>query len=296
MEYTTTDWAWPWWSTMVIMNVITFLAGVLLFKKSQNTNFSSYTKKMRILGLIFVSVALYRSVFVSSYYEQLAWFDSFANSSLLIRFFALFAELSFAGLFTLALLKVNKDLPGTPSSQQNIFIRFFLHNVPYFFFGCLFIAQFFATSGLVTKFEVLFAIEETLWGIAFLSIAPLAIAQLRRVLAISDASIKPQYALIKAFTIMTSVWCVGYGSYSVFYHLSIELWPDVIHNLQHSEIIFKTGFSAISDAATIVNQTRNFSDWGGIGFFIWHSGYFSLCVWMVLLLMNGPRLLNNKQT
>ena len=104
---------------------------------------------------------------MASYYEQLAWFDCFANSSLLIRFLAIFAEISFAGLFTLALMQVNKELPGTAAKDQNILTNFFLHKAPIFFFACLFIAQFFATSGLITKFEVLFAIEETLWGVAF---------------------------------------------------------------------------------------------------------------------------------
>jgi heme exporter protein D len=31
--------------------------------------------------------------------------------------------------------------------------------------------------------------------------------------------------------------------------------------------------------------TREFDEWGGIGFFIWHTGYFTVCSWMVLLFM-----------
>jgi len=36
--------------------------------------------------------------------------------------------------------------------------------------------------------------------------------------------------------------------------------------------------------------------WGGMGFVIWHTGYFSLCVWMVLFLMTGPRQLTIAKT
>jgi hypothetical protein len=46
---------------------------------------------MRVLGLVFLGVAFCRSIFVASYLEQLAWFNSLLNSSLLIRFLAIFA-------------------------------------------------------------------------------------------------------------------------------------------------------------------------------------------------------------
>ena len=54
---------------------------------------------------------------------------------------------------------------------------------------------------------------------------------------------------------------------------------------------FKFGMAAIGEALTVVNVTRDLSEWGGIGFIIWHTGYFSICVWMVLLFMTGPRKL-----
>ena len=48
------------------------------------------------------------------------------------------------------------------------------------------------------------------------------------------------------------------------------------------------------DALLVVNETKDLSEWGDIGFLIWHSGYFSICVWIVLFLMRGPRLLRSK--
>ena len=65
------------------------------------------------MGLIFTLVALYRSIFVSRYLYQYAWFDTLANSSLLIRTFAWAAELSFSGLIALAMLKFSADMPNT---------------------------------------------------------------------------------------------------------------------------------------------------------------------------------------
>ena len=49
--------------------------------------------------------------FVSSYLRQLAWFNSVLNSSLMIRSFAIFAELSFAGLIAKSLLRMNEEFP-----------------------------------------------------------------------------------------------------------------------------------------------------------------------------------------
>ena len=84
----------------------------------------------------------------------------------------------------------------------------------------------------------------------------------------TEPSLQPQLTMIKAFAIMTTVWCVGYGCYAVFYHLSIELWPRVIETIQAGNNDIKLSFSAITDAATIINATREFDKWGDIGFFI----------------------------
>jgi hypothetical protein len=292
MESATAGWAWPWWTALVTINAVNLVICLMIFRYSKNsaeTEYASYRKVMRCLGLVFVSVALYRSVFVSSYLHQLAWFDSLANSSLLIRFLAIFAELSFAGLFMFSMLQVNRDIPDPRGDPQSALSTFFYTRAPYILFACIFIAQFFATTALVTKLEVLFAIEETLWGLGFLSILPLAISQWRRVGAMATGG--DDFKLYRVFTAMNAAFCILYCSYSVFYHLPIELWPPVIQDIQSGNVVFHTGVAAISNAFQVVNQTRDFAEWGGIGFFIWHSGYFSLCVWMALFMMNGPRLL-----
>jgi hypothetical protein len=107
----TWPWAWQWWGILVAVNCINLVICLVVFFKSKRQNeaeYAGYRKWMRVLGLVFVLVAVYRAVFVSSYLEQLAWFDSVANSSLLIRCMATFAELSFAAMVMLGLLQVNK--------------------------------------------------------------------------------------------------------------------------------------------------------------------------------------------
>ncbi len=292
IENTEWTWAWNWWSVLVLINVVNFIVAVSFFcHKGGGADNTPYLRVMKLMGMIFVSVALYRSVFVSSYLEQLAWFDSLANSSLFIRSLAFFAELSFAGLFMFAMLRASRDLGLYPAGKQHL-LSVLVSRAPKFLFLCIFTAQFFATTALITKFEVLFAIEETLWGMAFLSIFPLAIKQLYTVLK-SDRS-AAELRLLKLFVWLNVIWLVGYCSYSVFYHLPIEYWPHVLENLRQGNYQFNVSLQAVKDAFLVVNETKNLSEWGGVGFLIWHSGYFSICVWIVLFLMLGPRLLSSK--
>lgn len=287
-------WPWTWWTILVSLNIISFLICALIFwrsAKSNDTVAAQYLKRMRVLGLIFVTVGLYRSIFVSNYYDQLAWFDSIANSSLLIRFFAFFAELSFAALFMYAMLQFNKDLPAAIKPDRNRLMSFVHTKSPYLIFACIFTAQFFATTALIFKIDLFFAIEETLWGLAFLSVLPLAIIQLQRALCEQNNVPAQQMKSLKAFAIMNAAWGVIYCSYSMLYHLPIELWPHVIDELQAGNFAMKSGFSAVKNAFFIVNETKDFTEWGGINFLIWHSGYFSISVWMVLFLTSGPRML-----
>lgn len=248
---------------------------------------------MRVFGTVFILVAVYRSVFVSSYLGQLAWFDSLANSSLLIRVLAIYAEISFAGLIMFALLQLNEDVPVHARQKFNKSSGFLLTRTPYVLFLCICLAQFFATAATIMKIEVLFAIEETLWGIAFLSILPLTVMQLKRIYSYRDVQSKSELALFRISSAMMAVFCCGYTGYSLAYHLPIEYWPGALDQFQTDTPFpaIRTGWQAVKDALYVVNKTRDFETWGGIGFFIWYTGYFTVCSWMVLVLMNAPRRL-----
>ncbi len=293
MNSSNTDWAWPWWTVIVAINVINLIICAIVYKRSLDPNDgvdAIYRKRMRIMGLIFVLVGAYRAVFVSRYLAQMAWFDSIANSSLLIRIFAIAAELSFSGLIAFHMLQVNKDLPENNSSGATGFRTFLTKKTPYILIISLFIAQFFATSGLITKSKLLFAIEETLWTIGFLSVLPLAIIQLRRVYAIKDKEIAKRLSMLRISTVVVAAWCVFYCSYGLFYHLPFENWAGAIDQIQTGLPVIKTGGSAIVDAFTIVNESKEYSDWG-FGFLLWHSAYFTICVWIATFLMRAPRML-----
>lgn len=243
------------------------------------------------MGLIFTLVGAYRAVFVSRYFTQMAWFDSIANSSLLIRIFAIAAELSFSGLFVLGMLQLEKDLPPDGVTDRNRFKLFLTKKSPYVLWASIFLAQFFATGGLIMKSKLLFAIEETLWTFGFLSVLPLAIMQLRRVYALRNRESVARLRLLRQFTVITLLWCVFYCSYGLFYHLPFENWAGAMDQITSGLPEIRTGTSAIVDAFTIVHESKEYNDWG-FGFLLWHSAYFTVCVWISLFLMQGPRILH----
>jgi len=290
-----TAWAWPWWSAMVAVNIINVIVCLTIFRRTTRSagGFSNitdqYQKHMLIMGLIFTMVGAYRAVFVSRYLYQFAWFDVLANSSLLIRFFAIFAELSFAGLFAYAMLRFSKDLAS--NNHANPALNFIESRSPYLLFFCIFTAQFFATIATINKNNTLFAIEETLWTAGFLLILPLAFIQLRRALSIKAEAEKKRIKMLLTSSKVIFAWCIGYCSYGVFFHLPMDFFSDTANStmaVTTAMPVAQAGLAAVWDAFFIVNESKEFGDWG-FGFLFWHSSYFSICVWLAIFLMRAPR-------
>ena len=291
MSSSYTEWAWPWWTVIVLINVVNLIVCTVVYKRSldpRDGSDAAYRRRMRIMGVIFTLVAAYRAFFVSRYTPQLAWYDSLANSSLLIRMFAVAAELSFSGLFALAMLRVNSDIPAAEDAHANKFNLFMTTKSPYVLVLCIFLAQFFATSGLISKSQTLFAIEETLWTVGFLAVLPLAILQLRRVYAIKGEEAVARVRMLRKSTVIVAAWCVFYCCYGLFYHLPFETWAGALNQIETGLPVIKTGAGAITDAFFVVNESKEYSDWG-FGFLLWHSAYFTICVWIAIFLMQAPR-------
>lgn len=283
-ELSATSWDISWWITMVAIAAVNWLIAGLLFSRSVKWGLcepdnAKYFLVLHILGIIFASVAFYRSIFVSSYPNRLAWFDTIFNSPLIIRSLALFAELSFIGMIAIILLKLNREVTLDDSGKGSKQIYSMLAKTPYVAVGCIFLAQFFAFGGLITQYLILFAIEETLWALAFLSIAPLIAVRLKQMK--KRKIIEKSY---KIFLVIMAIWCVGYLAFQC-YMLPFVHYADISQDI--GRIIPKDAFR---QAIFNFTATRDFESWGGLGFFIWHSGYFSICVWMVLFFMSAPRV------
>jgi hypothetical protein len=274
---------------MVFINICNIVVCIKFFRESSKApdGQTRYLRWMRYMGLVFTLVALYRSVFVSRYLYQYAWFDTLANSSLIIRTLAWSAELSFAGLIAFAMLRFNKDVPQNKLEHNHLLSQYERY-APWALVTCIFLAQFFATAGLITKSRLSFAIEETLWGVGFLSILPLAIIQLRRAFPGGRQSKPPELGMLRTFSVVNASWCVIYCSYALLYHLPTEYWATAFEQLETGIPPIKTNIIAVIDAFNIVNVSHSYADWG-FGFVLWHSAYFSVCVWLAIFFMRAPR-------
>jgi hypothetical protein len=222
--------------------------------------------------MIFVSVAMYRSIFVSSYPGRLVWFDTILNSPFLIRCLAAFAELSAVTAVTTVLLKLDKEYYLGASMENKKAGKLFAR-APFISAACIFTAQFFAFSGLITQYISLFAVEESLWTLAFLSFVPLVFLGLRQI-----KSGKITQKNHKLFFRIMAVWCMGYFDFQFFYALPFMYFPEIASDA--GKIVPPGALRAAIHDYTV---TRGFKDWGGIGFIIWHSVYFSATAWLYLL-------------
>jgi hypothetical protein len=284
MQDDATAWAWPWWTAMGLISAVNLMLCARVFLRTAGSVDASgwkYRKWMRIMGVTFTIVGAYRSVFVARYSTQMAWFDTLANSSLLIRGFALFAEVSFSGQFALALIQANRDLGMEPSAP---IARRFARRAPYVLWGCIILAQVFATTGVITRSELSFAIEETLWSIGFLTVLPLAVLQLRRASAMRDSG---RFDPIRRFALITVLWCAAYCIFGICLNLP-TVWGAALHQIRTGIPEIRHGLSAVRDALLIVHESKAWGDWG-FSFLFWHSSYFSVCVWLSLFLMTAPR-------
>ena len=290
---TTESWSWPWWGVMVTVNIISTIVFIYLmirmFKtvKKESKN-SKYLKTLAIFGTIYVGVALYRSVFVSSYTGQKAWFDSMANSMVIIRSLAFFAEISFACLIGLGLRHMNQELELPESIQKRTWLKKYLLASPYIIIACLCTAQIFAWTGLLTQYVFLFAIEETLWALGFTSVLPLIIIQLNNLCTNykNDSSLR----MYKSFLLVLSIFTVGYLLFQYAYQLPFGYYLEIANDMANGTH-YPLNVDSFIRAFEELHPTRSFEEWGGLGFFIWHSGYFSICVWMNIFFACGPRLL-----
>jgi hypothetical protein len=135
-----------WYGSVIALAAVGWIANVHYSIHS----WSTFTLQQRLdLGalVVFATVALYRAVLPTRYFDRQVWHDTVFSDLLAVRLMALCAELSLAWLVYRML---NPKLPQTACVVA----------------ACLLLAQVFATIGTVTPRGWLFAVEESLWTAA----------------------------------------------------------------------------------------------------------------------------------
>ena len=268
MSLSETVWAIPWYTVMVIINVVGLVYCAFVFKQSlipRDGKDPKYRKWMRIMGVIVTVVSAYRAILV--------WVIPYT-----FRIPNTFAEVAFAGLFAWAMIRFNKYLPVTDGARAKKF-KSFLTKTPYILFGCIVLAQPIDTFGAMAGFALTSVFVETLWGIGFLSVLPLAIVQLFRAFSIKDKEEAERLRILRYSAIIIVTWCVVYVMYRWVFTLPY-MWGSAIEQL-------KAGLPEleISIQWMRTRTPENFSFFG----LIWFSSYFSILTWISIFLMQAPR-------
>lgn len=226
------------------------------------------------MGVIFAVVSAYRAISV--------WATPYT-----FRIPNTVAEVSFAGLIAYAMLRFNTYLPATDDARANKF-KSFITKTPYILVGCIVLAQPIDTWGGITHFVLRGVFVETLWAIGFLSVLPLAIIQLRRVLSIKDKEAVERLRILRYSAIIIVTWCVVYCMYRWIFTLP-GMWTRALYIVGTEGITLETGIQAIIDALGIRTRTSLlYRDWG-FSYLLWHSAYFSILTWISIFLMKAPR-------
>ena len=268
MSLSETVWAIPWYTVMVIINVAGLVYCAFVFIKSlepRDGKDPKYRKWMRIMGVIVTVVSAYRAILV----WKIPYTFRIPNT---------FAEVAFAGLFAWAMIRFNKYLPVTEGTRAKKLMSF-LTKTPYILFGCVVLAQPIDTLGAMSGFALTSVLVETLWGIGFLSVLPLAIVQLFRAFSIKDKEEAERLRILRYSAIIIVTWCVVYVMYRWIFTLPY-MWGDAIAEI-------KAGLPALEISIDWMRtQTPE-----GFSFFglIWFSSYFSILTWISIFLMQAPR-------
>jgi hypothetical protein len=128
-----------WYIFVIVIAAISLLISSFILYRGNN-------KGVLLFGWIFTAVALYRAILPTMYEKRTVWYETPANSTMVVRLIALVAEVCFA--FLVFYVYKSKGVIVMP------------------FLVLIIVAQFFATTGAYTAYNWLFCIEESLWALA----------------------------------------------------------------------------------------------------------------------------------
>ena len=97
--------------------------------------------------------------------------------------------------------------------------------------------------------------------------------------------------IIKVCLTILCVYTIGYSIYQLGYALPFNQYAHLREEWAKPHLGLREGFKKALFSFT---KSRDFDTWGGIGFFIYPSCYFTICTWMNLTFSLAPRKLIKK--
>lgn len=267
---------------------------------SHDLEAQAYQRRMRLLAAPMVLGCAFRAIFPNLYLERATWYASPICSILLTRVIvATLAEVCWVAQIASALLFVAGGLeqaspsPGSAANQArggaggSLSLSAVARAVATLMVACVCCAELASDFGTVTTNGLGFLIEESLWGVAFAIMLPVAFHlayRLRRVRW--DVAASPGCCNACVFAFLASILGSVYVVWQWTFHVPQEyrMWRQQLED----GAVFYHLWPGVWNALTQRSQTREYEVWGSS--LVWLTGYFTFGVWSSIALACAPRL------
>ncbi len=257
-----------WWTVLSLIACLNIILLLIAYGKFKKQTYGDDTRRYRRLQFIFASLYTlgcgFRSIFPRGDIRRIVLYDSWISAVAIGRTVATIAEMSFVAQWTLLLLEMGKF-------TRNETIRF-IAKLP---LPLIFIAELFSWYACITTNYIGTAIEESLWAIA------------ASITVYGFYLARPYYEGKQKTFLNLGVFS---GICYVFYMLFVDV-PAYVFNWMEAEAEGKEYLSiteGFKEVCTVWHHTLSYQDWQYE--MIWMTLYFSVAVWMSILIINAPRL------
>ncbi len=259
-----------WWIIMVVitllnLGLLTYSYKILKRKLPQMPKSIQSIRNWQLgLATIYTLVCGFRSIFPRMDVKRVVLWDTWISAVAIGRSAATIAELCFVAQWSWLLWEISKG-----SGDQRI------GKLSKVMLPIIFIAEIFSWYACISGNYLGTAIEESLWAVT------------ATIMLVGLFWARPYYKdLQHRFLNIGIVSCILY----VIYMVTVDV-PEYIHGWQAAEAANKV-YSSIPqglwEVATQFQVSKAYIDWQYA--FVWMTLYFSIAVWMSLVLINSPRM------
>jgi len=267
---------WPWYLTMVAITVFNAVWYLRTLRKLSGS--SVYNRSMRIFGGFFVLGCGFRAVLPRIDVERVCFFPGVLSSTIIGRSFATVAELSFMWQMCYFLYTVASDLQRcNPVSKLFPIVRLMCVVIA----AVNPVAQTFCWLGITTTYQKWHVYEQSIWTCSVALLCASSVVFVRQHFPPSASASHVRRLLI--------LFCLGAPFFLIFMIFNdIPMYYNRWLQNEHDGVTYYNVTQGLADATACKVITRRFVDWKED--MPWITGYFSVCVWISIVLSQAPRV------
>mmetsp|Transcript_54129 Transcript_54129/g.150579 ORF Transcript_54129/g.150579 Transcript_54129/m.150579 type:complete len:369 (-) Transcript_54129:33-1139(-) len=293
------SWAIVWYPAMCVVATLNIVAYILVIvvlgadPAEEDRAVRAYKRRMLVLAAPYVLVCAWRTYFPNQYESRHVWWDTPLSSILLARTMATIAELSWIAQLASALAfcsdQVHRETHRTSTSNGcswNAYAQVSARLM--FIFIC--VAECCSFAATISLSNLWFAIEESLWGLAYLITWPAFV----HLLYAAQGSRQDQRCCVGRgyvglYALLASIFCFFYVPWVAI--LDVPPYWEAYQQQLREGFSFLPFWEGVKDALVKRVVTHSWEAWGPLlSNMIWRATYFGPNVWASILLAFAPRL------